>query len=529
MQKFALLFLFAWNLNGQTANEYTEYEHARNLLDSARKMIREGEAMSRTPNMKRLDGVESNEAIRQSGSRQVANGELLAKQANAILERFAERQKQLRGILANPNRVLELESADGRKATMGIESIAPPLVSVIRNDLRVNTMNFKSLAESSQNRLYEMATPRIDILCETNYGAHFFPIVYLAKVQTSERKKSSAEDLPSISLVAEVKPRQDNMSSNANLRFSISSSWAGIEKINKEIPFNFAAEKAIAPVEIPLRFNAKELMAGSSDTAPEFEIQIHAGDRQVHAANLRLHLHSLNDLPLYIREPSGRILDTKYLAACYVDETLPKFEEIKSRALAKKIVNSFGGSTDDIQSSEKELFAVWYHLATSGVKYSNATETGVVGGDYASQSIRFPSEVDASLQANCVDGSIYIASFALSIGLDPVLIIRPGHMYLAVRNSTRKYTILETTLLGEAKLNEAMTEDEILAEVRRNYTEAQATGRKTLDRDMKTLDKAILISRYYPDAVNFSDLARRYQFIDVRAMREAGIPVIRPN
>ncbi len=491
--------------------------------------MREGEAISRTPNINRMDGLENNEAMRQSGARQVANGELLAKQALDTLNRFAERQKQLRAILDNPDRVLELESADGRKAPLGIASIAPPLVSVIRNDLRVQKLDFRSFSKSSQDKLYELAIPKIDVLCETNYGAHFFPIAYLAKIKTSERKNSSREDLPAISLVAEVKPRNDNMISNATLKFSISSSWEGLEKIDKELLFTFIDGKAFDPVEIPLRFNTAVLVEGSRNTTPEFEVQILASGRKVHTASLSLHLHGLNDLPLYIKEPSGRILDTKYLAACYVDETLPKFEEIKSQALSRKIVDSFGGKTDDIDSNEKELFAVWYHLATSGVKYSNSTETGVVGGDYASQSIRFPSEVDTSLQANCIDGSIYIASFALSIGLDPVLIIRPGHMYLAVRNSRRKYTILETTLLGSAKLNETMKEDEILAEVRRNYTEAQAIGIKTLDRDLKLLDKAIEINRYYPGAVNFSDLARRYQFIDVRAMREAGIPVIRPS
>jgi hypothetical protein len=524
-----LLIFSISRLTGQTQNEIEIYKGAVREYEAAKKMIKEGLVQSSANDANGLDGVVSNENVRVRGRRQLEAGQQLAASAEQKIKAFNQRQESLRGILANKYRVLELESSDGRRSTFGIESISPPIVSIVRQDLGVITVPFDKFSTDSQSTLQKMADPKLSFESGTTYGGHFFPIAYLAKPKINEKKSFKTNDLPQFSLITQVIQDENNLAVAADLEITISSDWKPIRTTTKKVRVKLANDQKSQFIETPFDFIDEQLSGLNGNDVHEIQVETKYGQNQTYTTRLKIYGHGINDLPLYIQEADGKILDTKYLAASYVDETLPEFEEIKRIALEKKLVESFGGDTDDLDQTKKELFAVWHYLADKGVKYSSATETGNIGGSYASQRVRFPSEIKTSGQANCIDGSIYIASFAFNVGLDPILIVRPGHVYLAIRNHAKKHVLLETTAIGNISIDEKMSEGEKLSLIRANFDEAQLIAKKTLNKDSNLLDRAFTITRYYPGAVDINSLVRKFQFIDVREIRESGIPIVRPS
>jgi hypothetical protein len=118
-------------------------------------------------------------------------------------------------------------------------------------------------------------------------------------------------------------------------------------------------------------------------------------------------------------------------------------------------VNSFIGYQGDAQDDVRlQVFALWNVLQRHQIHYSNITTASAApppGQVYVySQAVRFIDESIQTQQANCVDGSVLFASLLYKIGIDPILVMKPGHMfvgyYLDVNH--KQFEFLETTMLG---------------------------------------------------------------------------------
>jgi hypothetical protein len=76
-----------------------------------------------------------------------------------------------------------------------------------------------------------------------------------------------------------------------------------------------------------------------------------------------------------------------------------------------------------------------------------------------SQHVRFLDETIRGSEANCVDGSALFASIIYKLGMCPVLVMVPGHMFLGFHTDGqscgqgRNMLFLETTLIGNPGLN----------------------------------------------------------------------------
>jgi hypothetical protein len=101
-----------------------------------------------------------------------------------------------------------------------------------------------------------------------------------------------------------------------------------------------------------------------------------------------------------------------------------------------------------------QVFAIWNALQRRGIKYSSITTT--TPSKYASsQSVRFLDESVQHSQANCVDGSVLMASILRKIGIDVYLVMVPGHCFIAFMNGEgddAELIGLETTMLGQDNL-----------------------------------------------------------------------------
>jgi hypothetical protein len=68
---------------------------------------------------------------------------------------------------------------------------------------------------------------------------------------------------------------------------------------------------------------------------------------------------------------------------------------------------------------------------------------------------------EASLRdvsANCIDGVVMYASLFENLGMEPVVLLVPGHAYVGVRVSPRnsKYLYIETAITGRASYEESV-------------------------------------------------------------------------
>lgn len=173
-------------------------------------------------------------------------------------------------------------------------------------------------------------------------------------------------------------------------------------------------------------------------------------------------LHTINDCPyLHLSEPdeNGQMTahNISFLFAAYVNEDHPWVDQILKQAIESRTIENFigyqSGSVDDVL---KQVFAVWNVLQQRGITYSDISRVSSREGRVPSQHVRFLDESFAMKQANCVDGSVLMASVLRKIGIDTFLMLTPNHCYIGFfTDAKREHMVgLETTMMGQAKKDE---------------------------------------------------------------------------
>jgi hypothetical protein len=69
-----------------------------------------------------------------------------------------------------------------------------------------------------------------------------------------------------------------------------------------------------------------------------------------------------------------------------------------------------------------------------------------------------PAESLRQVSANCIDGAVLYASLFENLGMEPVVVLVPGHAYVGVQlaENSDKYLYLETALTGRASFAAAV-------------------------------------------------------------------------
>jgi hypothetical protein len=142
--------------------------------------------------------------------------------------------------------------------------------------------------------------------------------------------------------------------------------------------------------------------------------------------------------------------DMGWMFAAYVNENSPIVDQILKEAIATRIVKGFGGYQGDADTVLREVLAIWKALQDKGIRYSSITTTAGTSRTVYSQHVRFVDESLANEQANCVDGSVLLASILRKLGLRTFLVTVPGHMYMGVYLTAEgeARAAIETTLIG---------------------------------------------------------------------------------
>ena len=104
-----------------------------------------------------------------------------------------------------------------------------------------------------------------------------------------------------------------------------------------------------------------------------------------------------------------------------------------------------------------EAKAIYRALQLSGVSYVKSSLT-FGRNTNVSERVRLPGESIARSSANCIDGVVMYASLFENLGMDPEVVLVPGHAYVAVRDAQDSDTLLylETALTGRATFEAAV-------------------------------------------------------------------------
>lgn len=243
-----------------------------------------------------------------------------------------------------------------------------------------------------------------------------------------------------------------------------------------------------------IRFKYSKLAEVSQATPVSMHFKVTIGGRSSEDT-LTVMLRSINDCPLVTIE-YGAILDTSATFAAYVNEQHPFLDKLLREALDIGAVDSFSGYQTSEEEVLRQVYSIWDALVTRDVRYSSITATSSSKESVACQHVRLIEESLNNSQANCVDGSVLMASALRKIGIEPFLILVPGHCYVGFFTDKEHQVPLaiETTLLGDSPdedeepmslelLESAIDEDHRFEDSWPSFQKAIAVGTQNLMKD----------------------------------------------
>jgi hypothetical protein len=251
--------------------------------------------------------------------------------------------------------------------------------------------------------------------------------------------------------------------------------------------------------------------------AVTFSVEV--GEEEAEEQTATLTLRSVNDCPFTIVS-GDQTTDVSFVFAAYVNEQHPFVDKVLREALNGGIVDSFSGyQSGDPASVYRQVYALWHALSERDVRYSNITTSAAANNTVYSQHVRLIDESINNAQANCVDGSVLLASLLRKIDIEPMLVFIPGHCYLAFYLDAKQEHLvaLETTLIGS-------TSDESDPQIPGLPDVVDEESRK--QNSWGTFCSAIVMGceDFEKNRAKFNDKADAdYQLISIAAARRIGI------
>ena len=226
-----------------------------------------------------------------------------------------------------------------------------------------------------------------------------------------------------------------------------------------------------------------------------------AGVARVREVAVRV--HPLDDALYFVREGRERI-DLGWVFAAYVNPDDPVVARVVDDARA--IDPAFDTHGDDPETKLRKARAIWAALTRHGLRYAAGDPALSRGPAIYSQRVRLMSEVWNERRANCLDGSVLLASVFERIGMPAFIALVPGHAFVGFRTGKGHAEFLETTLLGAGA--DSPRAAGTSAETDANFDAALRAGRARWRRTASRFDR-----RHAPD----------YALIDIGTARSYGI------
>jgi hypothetical protein len=237
-----------------------------------------------------------------------------------------------------------------------------------------------------------------------------------------------------------------------------------------------------------------------------------------------LRIRAITDALLKYCPTGGSCQDYSQYFAAFVNENSPAIDKILRLALdiPATPVKQFVGTSQGEAYVFQQVWAIWYLLQRNKVTYSNITTTSEESAELLSQAVRPLTQSLQNGQANCIDGTVLFASILRKIGIEPVIVLVPGHAYLGfyLDPQSTHVAYLETTMLNDATnpfkdmsptkfgmgLATALGMDAHMSKSRKSFNEAIGAGRQN-----------------FATAAPFFGHKNGYAYIPILKAREAGI------
>ncbi len=292
-----------------------------------------------------------------------------------------------------------------------------------------------------------------------------------------------------------------------------------------------AGEWLILP-RIPYKYPA--LLRQAQPMPVNITFKVSLDGKPVEERTVTADVRSLNEcLTAVQQDDESEPVDYSWLFAAYVNENHPLIDGILREALDAGDVTSFDGyQSGDRKVVRAQVRAIWNVLQKRGFRYSDVTTTDSESESVNSQYVRFFDDAIKSRSANCVDGTVLMASILRRIGLRVSLAMLPTHMFLVVQTDDEddKHRFgLETTLMGEATEKKPKVKPSKRGgffqpdDISDDSDESNADGSFAHAVETGTTELKENLSKFSDDT------SMDYQLIDVSEARRIGIRPIAPQ
>jgi len=228
--------------------------------------------------------------------------------------------------------------------------------------------------------------------------------------------------------------------------------WSEEEVQIVDLPANTTRKLIFAPTFNQKFYENREIVAATA--------KIHVGDdagHQLYSSTAPVRLRAAEDMFW-----GDRFKYAPFIAS-WVTPHDTRIEQILSRA--KELVpgrrlpgyEEWKSPAEQERSTFVQARAIYTVLQQQGVSYVKSSLT--FGNHQAtSQRIRTPRESIAQNSANCIDGAVLYASAFENLGMEPIVVLVPGHAYVGVKVAEKsdRYLYIDTAMTGRVPFEQAV-------------------------------------------------------------------------
>ena len=228
--------------------------------------------------------------------------------------------------------------------------------------------------------------------------------------------------------------------------------WSEEEVQFAEIPAKTTRKLIFAPTFHQKLFENREIAAATA----KISISDNAG-RQLYRGTVPVRLRAAQDMFW------GERFKYAPFIASWVTPHDTRIEQILSRA--KELVpgrrlpgyEEWKSAAEQEKSTFVQARAIYSALQQQGVSYVKSSLTFGTHQE-TSQRIRTPRESIAQNSANCIDGAVLFASAFENLGMEPLVVLVPGHAYVGVKVAEKsdRYLYIDTAMTGRVPFEQSV-------------------------------------------------------------------------
>lgn len=204
-----------------------------------------------------------------------------------------------------------------------------------------------------------------------------------------------------------------------------------------------------------------------------------------------LWLLSRSSAYLTMRDPAAnRWVDLRPYLAAWVTPNAPEVMELLRQAAEFHPQRRIVGYQVDEQGVQTQVQCIFEALKAQELTYVNSLASFGSGAEVQTQRVRLPREALQYRSANCIDGTVLMASVLEFASLNPGIVVVPGHAFLAWEKQRsqnppagaepdwealeKNWDYLETTMIGSQDFAAANQRGRLLAERYRQQARQQS-------------------------------------------------------